>query len=494
MANEFPVSGADILPNMFGSFNEAVKDRALNKQRQEQIDFQKTEFAQRKQDRDDAIKQNYLNSKSDYSKYLVPGAEQYDAWITGKLNDLITKYSSDASLTGLSPTEFQARFNAEAAPLIMGGSAVKNKILSELKTIQDFAANNKWVDTGKLKDAMYDKIAADYFMPDDGGGYKLKPLDGNDYQRNITSELIAADGSNYVSNDAVAKYIDDVSKMTTGRDEQYLLRDPSGGIGITKGRLSPFQTEQFPTDEYGFTKGKQKYGIVLEQGTTDQLPEASVNLLMRTPNDYYVFQKLFYDYAKQNNIDVSRMNDNEKRVAVAKFGYTFLKGIGIDNNQPSGSGYTKPPKITVNSGGGGSGSGGIGSTENITEFGDNVRDALSNGNLGELKDLFDERFLQGATANKYDGIELRNGQIVVKYHVDSDSGVRNEEEVIPNDKFITNRLVRLNKLIRGADAKVDKGNYKAKPTSNKEIPKELEGVFDDGKQDQKKSGIKFPYK
>ena len=40
MANDFPVAGADILPNMFGGFNDALQNNIQNKQRQQQLDFQ----------------------------------------------------------------------------------------------------------------------------------------------------------------------------------------------------------------------------------------------------------------------------------------------------------------------------------------------------------------------------------------------------------------------------------------------------------------------
>jgi hypothetical protein len=281
---------------------------------------------------------------------------------------------------------------------------------------------------------------------------------------------------------------------TTTEDQPYRLNDPSGGTGISKGKLSPFQMELHSVDPYGFTKEKQQYGIVLEPGTSDQLPDASVNLMMQNPTDFNVFQKMFNDYAQSKKIDVDNMSEADKKAEVRKYGFTLLKGLNVDQNQPGDAGYVKPPKISVTNN---NSSGKANPVEDITTWGNNVKQAVANGDEAAVKDLFNGRFIQGATANSYDGIELKGGNVIVKYHTESSSGGReNKTETVPADKYMMDRLVRLNKLIRGADAKVDKANYEdkplPKPTNSKQTgsaPKDIMDLF----KTNTPNPTKFPY-
>lgn len=498
MANDFPVAGADILPNMFGGFNDALQNNIQNKQRQQQLDFQKQAFDERRQDKADATKQNFLNTKSDVSKYVVPGAEQYDQWITQKISDLNEKFSTDEQLRNLPPAEFEARYNSEATPIILGGAMVKNKIISELTSANDILSQNKWIDKNKLNSAVYDAIAKNYFTTDEQGQTQLLPISQPNWQMDIANSIANSPNSwQLVSDDAINDYTKRIATMrTTTEDQPYRLNDPNGGTGITKGKLSPFQMEMHPVDNYGFVKQPQQYGIVLQPGTNDQLPDQSIHLMMPNKTDFNIFQKMFNDYAQENKIDVNNMSEADKKTAVSKFGFTLLKGLGVDKNQPGDAGYVKPPKISVTNN---NSSGKANPVEDITTWGNNVKQAVANGDATKIKDLIDGRFIQGATANQYDGVELKNGNVVVHYHTESSSGGKeNKTETIPPDNYFMDRLVRLNKLIRGADAKVDKANYEdkplPKPTNSKPIgnvPKEIVEMF---QTNSTNSDVKFPQK
>lgn len=338
----FTVPGLGVTPGQALMFKQQQAQQA--QLRQDALNERAQYRKDQERERNEFRQSNLLKEEFNPTKYQT-GVGLVDQYAQKKLSDLLRQYS-DPKYASMPLNEFTGMIMNEVSPIASGASAVKNKLAQEMAIIKNAVAQNKYLDGGKLLDDVRNRVANEFMVPDQKGGFTFRPLDQANINKSHALDILSSpDAYNYVNNQGISDYLKGIKESaTSAKPQTYSLKRPDGGTAIYQGRMSPFQQIEEAPDQYGFVKQQPRYSVISEPGRVDRMgnpiktvPEDVLNKLTDTPGSAMVFNKLFSEYAGRAGIN---QNDPVER---QKFAYTMLNNT-LGSEQPFVHSQQQPQK------------------------------------------------------------------------------------------------------------------------------------------------------
>lgn len=456
-----------VLPQMFQPPGQALDNKLdrdfREKQTQAEWDWRK----QRQQEQDDWRKLGLIQELTDIDKYQT-GEAVADAIGHQKANELFSKYTSLSS--SMSPAELQYKISQEIGATTNAMRALKDELILADQQVKARKTQFPSLDSGSL---MRD-VRADIINRRIRGNELANPMTISPSQLNLDDlEYI----SDYID---VNKGLKDavVNPKNIQKGVDVLTGSPSSYVKF-KGDLPYYMKENFDrTKDFkeGFYSGKQEPTMSLRTTTIPQGSFSGTNQPIEVlDEDAYIglvsesseVEPALIKLAKTKYKNYSSMSNSEKEIAKRDVAKDFITPFSR-NYQFRAESATKPPRISVNTGGGSSSE-----ESNIN----NIYERIKKKGLQRVEDYKGGKYFDNSLdVSDLDGEEL---EAALKATKNSDLNPEDIKIIVEDNGRIGvynkgdgKRLVYLNQTgtnlpkqanVKGKQASVQKGNESFKP-------------------------------
>jgi hypothetical protein len=342
MQDGFGTSGFILPPSRVGNALSELNQNLMFRRQMEQRRMEKAQ-------EDEWKKANLIGDLTDLSKHQT-SSDVANAIGNEQARSVVQKFSALAKT--LSPIELQGKINQEMSAIHNGMGGVKAELEQSENMIKTMKQSFPDLDyTSLAKDARADVLNRRVT----GNGF-VNPMEVKPSEMNIGDPEFL---SRYATGN---KNLVDEIITPKGAETEVVLMGKKGDYSKIEGKLPYFKTPSYRRDkdfdDEGFYKGKElpSFKIKGHAIPSSTIPSSANNPMMVVDDDVYER----FAQNQKSNIELVRatrevykgydnFNATDKELAKKNVLYKLIETF--DQSQPQQTFSTKPPRITVNTGG-----------------------------------------------------------------------------------------------------------------------------------------------